>query len=264
MRPAVNPVATSRGARALFSLEVARPWGVDAVVTGRAGGVSEPPFDSLNLGDHVGDDPARVTENRRRVATAMGVDPPRLVLAHQVHGARVLDVDAWRGEPLEGDALVTTRVDVVLGVLVADCLPVLFVDTAGPRVAVAHAGWRGLESGVLAATLAAFDAPRSVRVVIGPHVSVDAYQVGPEVAGRFAHVDGALRADVADRSRLDLSVVARHQLGQAGLDRAHLTHWGPPTDGANVFFSDRAQRPCGRFGLFARRIVDAPPREGVS
>ncbi len=263
MRATLNLAARRRGELSLFELETLRPWGVDAVITGRDGGVSDPPYDTLNLGAHVGDDPAHVAENRRRVAAALALAPAALVIAHQVHGVRVHDVDQWRGEPLEGDALVTTRADVALGVLVADCLPLVFTAAHHARFAVAHAGWRGLDQGVIAATLSHFEDPSDVRVVIGPHISASRYQVGPDVAEHFAGVRGALRADVGDRSRLDLAVVAREQLARAGVDLAHVAHCDLATDDGHDFFSDRATRPCGRFGLFARRSYDATATEGI-
>jgi YfiH family protein len=255
--------ARTRGALPLFELVEFGPWGVDAFITARAGGVSAPPYDQLNLGAHVGDDPARVSENRRRVAEAAGVGATQLVTSHQVHGARVNDLDDWRGEPLEGDAMVTTRDDLALCVMVADCVPLLFVEPLAGRLAVAHAGWRGLVAGVIAATLAHFEDPGAVRVVVGPHVSGDGYQVGPEVAGHFVDIVGACRDDEGDRHRLDLGVVTRHQLARAGVLEDHVTSCLPHTDGGAVFFSDRAQRPCGRFALVARRrSYDATLREG--
>ena len=146
-------IEAARGDLPLYFLEGLRDSGVDLVVTRRGGGVSPAPFDTLNLGDHVGDDAALVTENRRRVAAAMGVQPSKLVISKQVHGAAVNDVDAWVGEALVGDAMVTTRDDVALAVLVADCLPLLFFDRQSPLFAVAHAGWRGLEAHVITETL---------------------------------------------------------------------------------------------------------------
>jgi len=250
---ALNLVARSRGGLPLFDVGHGRAAGVDAVVTGRRGGVSRAPYDSLNLAPHVGDDPLFVAENRRRVAEAMHLDVAQLVTLRQVHGARVMDADAWTGDEEEGDALVTTRDDVALCVMVADCVPLLFVEPDGSRIAVAHAGWRGLAAGVIAATLEHFANAREVRVVIGPHISSARYQVGPEVAEHFAHVRGACRADGGDRQRLDLGVVATHQLIRGGVLDEHVTSCTPPTDDAHTFFSDRAQRPSGRFGLVARR-----------
>lgn len=263
MPVSLNLIARSRGALPLFELDASVEWGVDSFVTGRIGGVSVAPYDRLNLATHVGDDPSYVAQNRQRVAAALGLDATHLVTSSQVHGAHVNDVDTWNGETLVGDALVSTRDDVALCVLVADCLPLLFVDTAGPRFAVAHAGWRGLAAGVIAATLTHFENPDTVRVVIGPHISRHRYQVGPEVAQHFTDVDGAVLADLGDRRRLDLSVIALHQLAREGVDVANVALCVPGTDDGSIFFSDRAQRPCGRFGLVARRFYDATPKEGL-
>jgi YfiH family protein len=259
----LNLAARSRGALPLYELDTMREWGVDAFVTGRDGGVSDAPYGSLNLGTHVDDDPTFVAENRRRVAVALGLDAAGLVTSSQVHGAHVNDVDEWHGEPLVGDAMVSTRDDVALCVLVADCLPLLFVDPAGPRFAVAHAGWRGLAAGVIAATLTRFENPGAVRVVIGPHISPHGYQVGPEVAQHFGDVDGAVLEDVEDRSRLDLTAIALHQLDRGGVDVSGVALCALATDGGSIFFSDRAQRPCGRFGLVARRFYDSSLKEGM-
>ena len=263
MPATLNLTARSRAGLPLYDLDVVAPFGVDAVVTGRLGGVSSAPYDSLNLGTHVGDDPLMVAENRRRVADALGLEAVHLIIAHQVHGARVHDIDRWDGDALEGDALVTTRRDVALAVLVADCAPLLFVEPDGPRLGVAHAGWRGLVAGVIPATLAHFRSPRDLRVVIGPHISRERYQVGPEVAEHFAQVPGACVDDVDDRSRLDLGAVALDQLLRAGVGEENITQCRPATDDAETFYSDRAQRPCGRFGLVARRAsYDSSVSEG--
>ncbi|NNN08091.1 MAG: peptidoglycan editing factor PgeF [Acidimicrobiaceae bacterium] len=258
----LNLTARLRGDVPLYELDAMNEWGVDAFFTGRGGGVSASPYDSLNLGTHVGDDPTLVAENRRRVAAASQLDVNKLVTTSQVHGAQVNDVDQWNGEPLVGDSLVCTRDDVALVILVADCIPLLFVDTASTRFAVAHAGWRGLMANVIATTLAHFENPDDVRVVIGPHISPAKYQVGPEVAQHFLEVDGAVLADVGDRSRLDLAAIALDQLVRGGLDVSSITRCSPGTDEGTVFFSDRAQRPCGRFALVVRRFYDASPKEG--
>jgi len=254
----------SRGALPLFELDAMVEFGVDAFVTGRDGGVSAPPYDHLNLALHVGDDPRLVAENRRRVAAAANVESTRLVTSNQVHGAAVNDLDHWRGEPLEGDALVTTRDDIAMCIQVADCVPLVFVEPTRGRLAVAHAGWRGLVAGVIPATLAHFSDPGDVRVVVGPHISGTRYQVGPEVARHFSDVEDACRDDGGDRQLLDLGAVTRHQLRRGGVLDQHVASCVPYTDGGTVFFSDRAQRPCGRFGLVARRTTyDSSLREGT-
>ncbi|MFI5035896.1 MAG: polyphenol oxidase family protein [Acidimicrobiales bacterium] len=250
------PVDVTLSAQRRGSLPVLVPdaivaLGVDAFVTSRAGGVSAPPYDSLNLADHVGDDPSCVTENRRRVADAAGVAPTHLVTVRQVHGADVVVIDGPASD-LDADAMVTEDPRVALAVLVADCVPVLVVDPAAPRWALVHAGWRGLAAGVLGRALAAFDRPASLHVLLGPSISAARYQVGPEVSTLFSHVPGALAPDVGDRSRLDLRRVATVDLVSRGVrdDQIYVTR--EVTDDADRFFSDRARRPCGRFALVAR------------
>jgi hypothetical protein len=260
----LNWIEAARGDVSLYLPEGLRDSGLDLIVTRREGGVSAAPFDSLNLGDHVGDDASLVTENRRRVAAAMRVPPSKLVISQQVHGAVVNDVDAWAGEALVGDAMVTTRDDVALAVLVADCLPLLFFDRQSPRFAVAHAGWRGLEAHVITATLSHFSDLEEVHVVMGPHISPARYQVGPEVAEHFASIANALHEDEGDRHRLDLAAVARFQLAQAGIASTQVQECSLSTDDGAIFYSDRAQRPCGRFGLVARRtFYDSRVKEGT-
>ncbi len=228
--------------------------GVRALVTTRAGGESRAPYDSLNLSFAVGDDDRAVAENRRRVAAAAGVDPDRLVTARQVHGAIVASVDDPDAS-LEADALVTDRDDLAIGVLVADCVPVLVAAADGSRIGVAHAGWRGLAAGVLPATVRAMGRER-VRAVVGPAISARRYQVGPEVAGLFAGVDGAVLPDAGDRSRLDLVAVTVAQLRDAGVDDADLAVVDATTDD-DRFFSARAASPTGRFALVAVRTMRA-------
>jgi YfiH family protein len=255
---ALTLVARSRGELPLYDLDDVRPFGVDAVITTRRGGVSVAPYDSLNLADHVGDDALAVAENRRRVAHALGVAPSSFVVASQVHGCVVNDVDDWRddapvGAALVGDALVTRRSDVALAVVVADCVPLLVIDSQGPRFAVVHAGWRGLADGIIPATLAHFGAREHLHVAVGPHISRASYQVGPEVAGAFESIEGACLKDIGDRRRLDLGVVAHHQLLAHGVADQNIRTSPVFTDGGAEFFSDRAARPSGRFALVARR-----------
>ena len=241
-----------RGPLSVYGVDHMRHFGIDAFVTDRFGGVSVAPYDTLNLAEHVGDEPEHVRENRRRVVNAIGVDPRDFVTSSQVHGNTVIDVDATL-RATEGDALVTSQSGVALVILVADCVPVLLVDESTSRFGVVHAGWRGLVAGVLAGTLAHFEDSSAVHAFIGPCISREAYQIGPEVAEHFAGIPGSLYDDVGGRSRLDLRRVVEVQLDDLGLLEGHVTCARQSTDGGEVFFSDRAQRPCGRFGLVAMR-----------
>lgn len=242
--------------------------GVDAFVTTRHGGVSTGPYRSLNLGLHVEDDPDSVRENRRRAARALDAGLEELVFANQVHGtdvAVVTTADAGRGaagvdDAIAGtDALVTRTAGPVLVTLVADCAPILLVDPDARVLATVHAGWRGAVAGTVAAavrTMASLGArPASTIAWIGPTIPAAGYEVGPEVAE--AARDG-LGGDVAaalepagDRWHFDVAEANRIQLLAAGVpdDQVHRTRF---TTGDDRFFSDRAARPCGRFGLLAR------------
>jgi purine-nucleoside/S-methyl-5'-thioadenosine phosphorylase / adenosine deaminase len=246
-------VPEQRGELTVYPIQTLQAIGVDAFVTDRFGGKSAGPYDSLNLGDHVGDREDHVRENRSRVAQAAGVELDRFVTVRQVHGNRVLDA-AFAVRSNEGDALVCDDPSLAIAVLVADCVPLVLADGASGKIAVVHAGWRGLAAGVIARTLGVLS-PVDTHVFIGPSISVEGYQVGPEVAEQFAHVEGALVADGDDRSRLDLRLVATHQLLSAGIKEDRIALSREVTDGGAVFFSDRAQRPCGRFSVVARRAV---------
>jgi YfiH family protein len=241
-----------RGALSVYPFVDARRLGVDAFVTDRFGGASVGRYESLNLGDHVGDDDEHVQENRRRVAVALGVT--RLVIVRQVHGAEVTTASTATSQT-RSDAIFGDTTEVGIAVLVADCVPVLLVDEASMHFCVAHAGWRGLHSGILRNSVNTFATPRTVHAFIGPSISPEGYQVGPEVADLFASVPHAVLADSGDRSRLDLRRVATHQLTSLGIREDNLTVARQSTDGGETFFSDRAARPCGRFALVATRVL---------
>lgn len=244
--------AETRDALTVHPVTSVRSLGVDAFVTDRFGGVSSAPYDSLNLGAHVGDHANNVQENRRLVANAIGVDPTRLVIVQQVHGVQVLDTSNATPSS-EADALFTDGRDQALAILVADCVPILLADSMSSRFALVHAGWRGLHLGVIAQTLQHFADAAQVHAFLGPSISREGYQVGPEVAAHFAHLPEALTPDGGDRSRLDLTLVATLQLLEHGVADASIVRCQQVTDGGEVFFSDRAQRPCGRFALVAKR-----------
>jgi len=161
----------------------------------RAGGVSQGLFASLNCGLGSRDDAASVAENRRRAAASLGLGAAGLATCYQVHSADVAVLDeTWRPEARpRADALVTRRKDVALGILTADCAPVLFADAEAEIVGAAHAGWRGALSGVLEATIAAMvalgAAPRRIRAGIGPCIAQPSYEVGLEFPAPFLAKD---------------------------------------------------------------------------
>ncbi len=227
---------------------------VRAVVTLRAGGVSRPPFDALNLAAHVGDDPAAVAENRRRLRVALALPAEPLWLS-QVHGSTVVDADRPAGEaaiaaPPQGDAAVTRLAGRVLVVLVADCLPVLFARRDGGAVAVAHAGWRGLAAGVLEATVQALACPGgALHAWLGPAIGPDHFEVGEEV--RAALCEGEPRAAQAfvpnarGRWQCDLAQLIRQRLASLGVHSVH----GVPSctyQQSQAFYSYRRDGRTGR------------------
>ena len=158
---------------------------------GRRGGVSEGVWDSLNVGLRSGDRPERIAANRARVAEALGAAPDRLVTARQVHGTTALAVTApWdNAEAPEADALVTDRPGLLLGVLAADCGPILLADPEAGVIGAAHAGWKGALGGVLEGVVAAMvglgAAPERITAVLGPCIAQPSYEVGPEFVARF-------------------------------------------------------------------------------
>jgi YfiH family protein len=162
---------------------------------GRQGGVSQGPFASLNCAITTGDRPDDIAENRRRAAAALGLD--QLVSTYQIHSPDVVEVDTpW---PIDArpkaDAMVTRRPGVILGILTADCAPVLFADGKAGVVGAAHAGWRGAKLGVAEATVAAMQKlgadPAEIDAAIGPCIAQASYEVGPEFPGPFLDEDGA-------------------------------------------------------------------------
>lgn len=218
-----------------------------AVSTTRLGGVSEPPFDSLNLGDHVGDTPLHVAENRARLRTALHLPADPLWLA-QVHGCRVVEAgDA--GVP-EADGAWTRDRGRACVVMAADCLPVLLCDRAGTRVAALHAGWRGLAAGVIEAGSAALASPGTALLAwLGPAIGPAAFEVGEEVRDAFVTRDPrAARAFQAHRPGhwwADLYILARQRLSDCGVSAVYgggrCTH-----SERDLFYSYRRDQVTGR------------------
>jgi hypothetical protein len=224
------------------------PARVRAVVTTRAGGVSRPPWDSLNVADHVGDEPAAVAENRRRLRARWAL-PAEPVWLQQVHGCDV--VDAGRGAAgCPADAAVAVGPGSVCAVLTADCLPVLFCDRAATVVGVAHAGWRGLAGGVLEQTVARLDRPaRELLAWLGPAIGPQAFEVGDEVRAAFTAQDGeaarCFHPSARGRWLADLYGLARLRLQRAGVGDVHGGGMCTFSDAAR-FYSYRRDGVTGR------------------
>jgi YfiH family protein len=223
----------------------------------RRGGVSRPPYDFLNLGKSTADDPDAVATNRERLLAAAGLTPARLATAGQVHGTRVVRVDAPGHHP-ECDALVTCEPDVVLAVTTADCMPILYL--APGAVAAAHSGWRGTADGMPVAALEAVCtlagcAPDAVEVAIGPAIRGCCYEVAEDVAARFPAA--AVRA-TDGRPRLDLPTATRLALMAAGVRAEALHDTGACTScEPSLYYSHRRDHGrTGRHWGVAARVVE--------
>jgi polyphenol oxidase len=236
--------------------------GADAVVTARSGGVSPGPYATLNLSLSVGDDPARVLENRRRLAVGLDASPSDFVFARQVHGAGVRVVGrADRGSGAftlddaidETDALVTTSPGVVLAVLTADCVPIVLHDPVAGVLACVHAGWRGTVARVSAAAIAVMESlgsrPSGVVAGVGPAASPARYQVGTDVYQAVTAAFGAaatafIRPDsVPERWLLDLWAANHLILREAGVPAAQIHVTDLPTGPIDPLASYRPVDP---------------------
>lgn len=225
------------------------PANVKALQTTRQGGVSMGVYASLNLGDHVKDNPQHVAANRQLLSAYLPSEP---VWLNQVHGVRV--IDAALSSCLESaDASVTTRKQVVCVTMTADCLPVLLCDHAGTVVAAVHAGWRSLCDGVIEATVAAMPAQADQLMAwLGPAIGPEAFEVGGEVRAQFmakdAQAEFAFQAK-GDKWLSDLYTIARQRLQRLGVTQVygggHCTFSEPKT-----FFSFRRDGDTGRMGSF--------------
>jgi YfiH family protein len=226
------------------------PARVRACVTTRAGGVSVGAYAGLNLGDHVGDDPAAVAENRARLGACIQARP---VWLSQVHGVRVVQARPGRqaDEAEQADGCWTSTPGIACTAMTADCLPVLFCNVSGTRVAAAHAGWRGLANGVLEAAVDSMAAaPGDIMAWLGPAIGPRRFEVGAEVREAFMAIHP--EADTAfvpggqpGKFQADIYALARIRLASVGV-RAVYGGGGCTVEDAR-FFSYRRENPTGRF-----------------
>lgn len=244
--------------------------GIRIAFTERSGGESTGPFESLNLGSHVHDDPACVKRNRARVAEAFGVSPDRMIVPRQIHGDTVVVVDRGDAQALErarieaaagADALIIEASRVAGLLCYADCVPIVIVSPSA-RFAVVHAGWRGVLNGLAAKTvrrLAELDASDGfgptegcMNVYIGPHIRVECFETGEDVRAQF--VDAFGDSCAPDRTHVDLTQALRIGLSCVGAER--IVDAGVCTVCDNDhYFSHRAQDGiAGRHGAFAVRM----------
>lgn len=240
--------------------------GIVVAFSERTGGVSEPPFASLDLAAHTGDSPDAVDENRRRFLEALGLGGyrGRLTCAEQVHGTRVATVgpsEAGAGgrvvagdAPLAGvDALLTAHEGVPLMLLFADCVPVVLVASGSQAIAVVHAGRRGLLGGVVANAVAELrdlaKPAEAVTAYIGPHIGACCYEVGEEVVSQFANKFVTIRRASAT---LDLRAAVEEELESSGVPRERQCHLGICTaHNTDRFYSYRAEGRTGRHAALA-------------
>ena len=249
------------------------PPHVGALFTTRAGGVSQPPWVSLNLGDHVGDAPEHVQANRARLAAALGARP---VFLQQVHGTQVVELSADSADGTQADGAVTAEPGVACTMMVADCLPVLFAHPGARVVAAAHAGWRGLAAGVLERTLERFEALAQQQRAqaatkfevsdtlawLGPAIGPRQFEVGPEVREAFMHADAGAQAcflpQPGGKFLADLPALARRRLAAAGVTRVYGNDgsdaWCTVGDAARFHSHRRDQAHLGGAGRMAACI----------
>jgi polyphenol oxidase len=201
------------------------PPEVRALSTHRRGGVSAAPFESLNLGAHVGDSAEAVRENRRRLRAAARL-PAEPVWLSQQHGTNVLDLDRANDPPAGADASFTRRPGRVCAILTADCMPVLLASDSRDGVAAAHAGWRGLAAGVIEATVQALALPpQSLLAWLGPGIGPAHFEIGADVREELLRADpqadAAFERNARGRYMADLAALARRRLERLGIARIY-------------------------------------------
>ena len=220
------------------------PKHINVISTTRFGGVSHVPYDALNMGDHVGDDPAAVALNRSRLLGEIGIQDAQWLT--QVHGTECVEAQR-HGLIQEADACWTAQTELACVIMTADCLPVVFTD--GHTVAAAHAGWRGLANGVLETTLEKFSGS-DIHAWLGPAIGPNAFEVGAEVRQQFCDhlaqsVDGFQPSENKGKWLADIYQLARLRLRRAGVDKVSGGDFCTYTDKIR-FFSYRREQQTGR------------------
>ena len=243
------PVVPGGDLGPLTAPTLARAAGVGHGFFGRGGGVSAGPYASLNCGLGSADDPEAVRANRGRVMETFGLAATALATVRQVHSARAVVVERpWPDDARpEADGLATDRPGVALGILTADCAPVLFADPGARVIGAAHAGWRGAKDGILEATVAAMTSlgarPHAIDAAVGPCIRQPSYEVGPEfrdlfVADEPATADLFAAADRPGHALFDLAGYVVRRLRALGLGSLTVTPFDTFAD-ADRFFSFR-------------------------
>lgn len=216
--------------------------------TTRNGGVSITPYNSLNLGDHVGDSPQAVAENRQRLARQLALSGD-ITWLEQVHGVDVLTLDRHQPDSLRADASYSKTRGKVCAIMTADCLPVLFCSQAGDEIAAAHAGWRGLHAGVLERTVAHFSAaPKNIMAWLGPAIGAQKFEVGAEVRAAFVDVDPQAESAfkcTGEKYLADIYLLARQRLNSLGVQKIYGGNFCTMSQ-SELFFSYRREKQTGR------------------
>jgi len=253
----------------LFFENLAEYRGIIHFVSTRSGGFSNSPYDSLNLGLHVGDDPDKVLKNRNKLAEAIGIPLDQFTFAKQIHSGTVTAIsEAMKGrgstnqeEAVKAtDAMVTDVPGICLTILVADCVPMLFFDPARKVIGAAHAGWRGTVQSIALHTVRAMEeafgcSPHDILVGMGPSIGPCCYEVGPQVIEEIkavfsCHQEYIRRESKDGKGYLDLQKANRDQLVRAGIRSENIETINQCTcHNSRVFFSYRQQHgQTGRFG----------------
>ena len=252
------PLQDLGGLRVFRFESLSSPGLVHAIFT-RRGGVSPAPWSSLNLGAMVGDEPARVVDNRRLALQAIGRAPESVFDVWQVHSAEVILAEAPRGDapPQKADAIVTDRAEVTVMMRFADCVPILMHDPVRPAVGIVHAGWLGTVRQVARQAVRRMcerfgTHPQDLRIGIGPSIAAHHYPVGPEVVEAFRRSFGTTAESHLSRedggTRLDLWSANAQLLREEGVEHIEISHLCTACDTAD-WFSHRAEGGrTGRFG----------------
>ncbi len=227
------------------------PAGIAAFMTTRIGGFSKPPFDSFNLGDHVGDDPEAVARNRKKLIQEFNC-PDEPCWLNQTHSSHVAIASITDSYDCNADAIYASQANKVCVVLTADCLPLLICNFDGTEVAAVHAGWRGLSQGVIESTVASFKSPANELMVwMGAAIGEKAFEVGVEVVEIFSEQHPqALQAftrveNKANKWLANIYQLARLRLALLGVDAIYGGDYCTYTD-SQRFFSYRRDGQCGR------------------
>ncbi|UCH08235.1 MAG: peptidoglycan editing factor PgeF [Deltaproteobacteria bacterium] len=263
-------IKEEKGLLMVLSFEnLAKRKNIRHFISTRLGGHSNSPYNSLNLGLHVGDNPDKVLKNRKRLAEAIGIPLDQFTIAKQIHSGTVTVIsEAMKGrgstnheDAVEAtDAMVTDVPGICLIILVADCVPMLFFDPARNVIAAAHAGWRGTLQSIALHTVRAMKkhfgcSPHDILVGMGPSIGPCCYEVGPEVIARvkamFPSYQHCIRRESKDgKGYMNLQKANRDQLVRAGIRRENIETANQCTShNAHIFFSYRHQHgETGRFG----------------